>query len=171
VSENLYVMDTSSFIELGRKFGKYKDVVVSLWKGMEQLANGGQLCAPMKVFDELNPETDKEKDEVRKWVESHKQAIFREIDADQLIALKEIVRKYPNWKNVETEKNEADQYVVALALALKRRKQKTVTDYRIVVVTEESADPKRLKIPSVCTEHGIKSLNLHDMFVEEGWKF
>jgi len=171
VSENLYVMDTSSFIELGRKFGKYKDVVVSLWKGMEQLAKNGQLCAPMKVFDELNPETDMEKDEVRKWVESHKQVLFREIDADQLIVLKGVIRKYPNWVNPETDKNDADPYVVALALALKQCKQKKMIEYQIVVVNEESTDPKRLKIPSVCKEYGIKSLNLHDMFVEEAWKF
>lgn len=171
MSENIYVVDTSSFIEFGRKFGKYKDVIVSLWERMEQLARNGQLCAPMKVFDELNPETDKEKDEVGKWVKSHKHAIFREIDEDQLIALKGIVSKYPGWKNVETERNEADQYVVTLALVFKQCKQKKVVDYQVVVVTEESADPKRLKIPSVCKDYGIKCLNLHDMFVEEGWKF
>jgi hypothetical protein len=171
LSDNIYVVDTSSFIELGRKFGKYKDILVSLWKGMENLARNGQLCAPMKVYEDLNRETDKEKDMIRKWAEIHKQILFRGIDAEQAIALKGVIRKHPNWVNPETDKNEADPYVAALALAFRQCKQRKVIDYQIVVVTEESADPKRLKIPSVCSGYGIRSINLHDMFVEEGWKF
>ena len=165
VSDNAYVIDTSSLIEL-RPFLKYKDVVVSLWSNMETLIDSGRLMAPEIVFTDLKGKSD----DVLAWAKSH-MSLFHKMTEDQLKILKEIENRYPGWVDINSNKNQSDPYVVALAISKKNEKQKDLAYSNVIVVNEESKNPKRLKIPSVCKNYGIESIDLGEFFKKEDWKF
>jgi len=170
----IYVFDTSSFIEL-KKFSEYSDILVSLWSNLEHLAMKGRLISPKKVLEDLIPDLEKpgtKNDELVAWAKNHNTLFQDEEDLDFLKALAEITNKYKQtWVDIDSEKNQSDPYVVALAVSRKKKQRETLIESEIVVVTEESQDFNRLKIPKVCNDFGIRCVNLHQFFKEEGWKF
>lgn len=87
-----------------------------------------------------------------------------------------IVNRYgTTWIDIDSGKNQSDQYVVALAISMNKKLKKTLHAFdsktEVIVVTEESQNLERLKIPKVCNSYGIRCVNLHQFFQEEGWKF
>ena len=85
--------------------------------------------------------------------------------------MKDIENKYPQWIDPNSDKNQSDPYIVALVLSKKREKQKGLVYSNIIVVTEESKDSNRLKIPAVCKNYGVESINLDEFFQKEDWRF
>jgi hypothetical protein len=165
MGNNAYVIDTSSLLEL-RPFLKYKKTIVSLWSNMENIIDAGRLMAPDMVFDDLKVKSD----DILFWAKSHR-SLFKKVTSSQLKILKDIENKYPQWVDPNSNKNQADPYVVALAIAMKQVRQKGLVYSNVIVVNEESKDPKRLKIPSVCKGYGVESINLSELFEKEGWQF
>lgn len=174
MTDNIYVFDTSSFIELER-LKTYSDVFVSLWSNLEKLVNAKQLISPKKVLEDLRADLENPKaksNALINWVKDHEKLFQDENDQEFLNALQRIANKYQKtWVDIDSEKNQSDPYVVALAVSKKKKLEGTLFGGKVIVVTEEDQNLNRLKIPKVCNEYGIRCLNLHQFFQAEGWKF
>ena len=46
----------------------------------------------------------------------------------------------------------------------------TAMKYDLIIITEEKKDQK-LKIPDICNHYGIKTMNITELCVAEGWVF
>lgn len=160
---NSYVIDTSSLIRLA-SFNR--SVFVGLWANMEGLIEEGRLSAPKAVLNDLKAKDDR----IFRWAKAH-DALFVDISSRELEILRDIENSHPNWVDINSAKNHADPYVVALAAYKKKQRQRKLRHYKVTIVTEESKDPKRLKIPSVAKDYGIESIDLDGLFQMEGWKF
>lgn len=172
--ENLYIIDTSSLIEIQRQYPS--DIFPSVWSHIHELAISGRLVAPVEVKKELLEGYDL----LLNWVNDH-ETIFLEVDEDLIVTTQEILRQFPRIADAESDKlHHADPFVVGLALQMRDQSQQKLTRYRICVVTHEKgklADNPRLhpnnmkKIPDVCSHLGIDSMDHFGMFREENWSF
>ncbi len=173
-TENLYIIDTSSLIELQRRYPS--DIFPSVWEHIHDLAIAGRLIAPIEIKKELLEGYDI----LLQWVTDH-DFIFREFDEDIIEKTQEVLSRFPRIADSESDKLfHADPFVIALALAMKEQPQQTLVKYRICVVTNEKGkligNPKlhpnnMKKIPDVCSHYGINSTDHLGLFREENWLF
>ncbi|MFA6049183.1 MAG: DUF4411 family protein [Candidatus Micrarchaeia archaeon] len=160
----MYIIDSSSLIGLNRF---HADVFISLWSCLEKSVTTNQLIAPKKVFEDLQHMDD----EIAKWATINSKMFKDENDKTFITALSDVINRHQNWIDLDSEKNGSDPYVVALALLKRKESKETLEPKEVIVITEESQDLARLKIPSVCNGYNLRCLNLHQFFQEEGWKF
>ncbi len=173
-NENLYIIDSSSLIELQRRYPP--DIFPTVWEHIHDLAIAGRLIAPVEVKKELLEGYDI----LLQWVTDH-DFVFREFDDDFIVKTQEILKQFPRIADSESDKlYHADPFVVALALTMKERPQQTLIKYRICVVTNEKGklignpnlhQNNMKKIPDVCTHFGIDCIDHFGMFREENWLF
>jgi len=111
-------------------------------------------------------------DDLRKWAQKQKK-LFRDLDANQIKIVKEILTKYPSLAKSDSDTPCADPFVIALAIELTRDPQKTLdpTIKKRIVVSEERLHGSRVKIPLVCKEYNIDCITMIEMCRSEGWKF
>ena len=89
---------------------------------------------------------------------------------EQIKIVKEILSTYPNL--IKTDRlYAADPWVIALAIVMDRSPQKTLVEIKRIVVTEERLRGERVRIPLVCKDYSIESIDILEMFRVEGWKF
>ena len=163
MTENCYIIDTSSLVELNKH--NPMDVYHSVWERMEQLIKNGRLFAPKEVYHEIS----RIDDQLKEWSKTQ-DLLFVEPSRKQIELLKDILRKYPSLIDIGRQ-YDADPWVIALTVELATSSQKTLMVIKRVVVTEEKIRGNRIKIPFVCNEYHIESLDIIGMFREEGWKF
>ncbi|MFH1849337.1 MAG: DUF4411 family protein [archaeon] len=163
---NFYIMDTSSLIELNRRYPI--DVFPSLWKNVEELINKGMLISHREVLKEISVKDDA----LKKWAVKQKN-LFRDTDEKQAAIVKEILKKYPSLINSDGELSGADPFIIALAVSLDDGKQKTLvpTSKSKIIVTEEKLRGAKIRIPYVSKEYSIDCINMIEMCRAEGWKF
>lgn len=174
----IYVFDTSSFVEL-KKLLKYADVLVSLWSNLDRLIAEKRLISAKKVFEDLKrylPNPKVKSDDLMEWVKKNESLFQDENNQDFVNALKIIVNQYgTSWVDPDSQKNQSDQYVIAQAISMNKKLKRTLNAFdsktEVIVVTEESQNLERLKIPKICHTYDIRCVNLHQFFQEEGWKF
>ena len=157
-----YVIDTSSLIRLK----EYPQDIFPIRSDLAKFVKDGRLVSPKAVLDELKPQDD----EIYNWAKNQTK-LFEGVKGKQAEWLKEIMNKYREWVNVNSGKNLADPYVVVLAISHKTLSKNTLSQKEVVVVTEESQDLKKLRLPKVCNDYSIRSMDLHDLFRNEGWTF
>ena len=88
----------------------------------------------------------------------------------QLQYVSQIISKFPNLIDSDREKDQADPWLIALAIEEQSKLELFNPKQKLVVVNEESkAKPQR--IPDVCNYYGLKSLNLLELFKYFGWDF
>ncbi len=161
--ETIYIADTSALIEIQQKYPH--DVFGGLWKNLSGLAKNGKMIAPRHVFDEIKSYA--LEDYLKTWATQHKN-MFKEPTPAHYLKVKEILASFPNLINTKSEFEQADPYVVAMALCVER--QTTLVGNIRVVVTEESFT-KPQRIPDVCRNYSITCINTIEMFRQEGWRF
>ena len=159
----VYIVDSSSLVALNKS--NPMDIFQSTWKRIEGLAQQNRLLAPREVLDEIT----RFDDVLAKWGKEHSK-IFIDPTPDQIMIVKEILRKYPSL--IERGKRfAADPWVIALAIEMIRSKQSTLIEIKRVVVTEEKLRGNRIRIPYVCKEYSVEAIDILDMFRREGWVF
>src|SRR3989338_1424888 len=163
MSHNYYVIDSSSLIDLNHT--NPIDVFPTVWKKLEGLIYNGTLLSPREVFNEIR-EGD---DQLTQLVKKQKK-MFVIPTTRQIEIVKDILAKYPSIVN-ENNKYDADPWIIALAVKLSKSTQKTVFPVKRLVVTEERLRGSQIRIPFVCQQYSIESINIVDMFRQEGWKF
>lgn len=160
-----YCIDTSALIDLKPY---YPDVFPSLWKNIEQFISQGRLIAPCEVLYELEKYGDKD-DELLKWAKKHKK-MFKGLDNEQINQMRDIVRNFRNFVDINKTTPEADPFVIALAISEGCTVVTSEQPAKLVanLVVNPSARPK---IPDVCEFYKVKWLPLSEFFREQKWKF
>lgn len=163
MTDNCYIIDTSSLIELNKH--NPMDVYPGVWQRIEQLINTGRLLAPKEVFYEIRNIDD----QLHSWSKTHDN-LFVEPTYEQIEIVKKILEKYPSLIDIN-RKYDADPWVIALAIELVNNPQMTFIKIKRIVVTEEKLRGNRIRIPFVCIDNKIEFLDIIGMFREEEWKF
>jgi len=159
---NIYVIDTSSLIELK---GFPRDIFVTVWKDIEDLVQREILISTEEVLEELK----KKEDVISTWAKNNK-SMFKTLTQEQLIEVKNILNIFPNLIDVNRETPQADPFIIALALYEEPQK-KIIQTQKIIITNEKISSGKRPKIPNICTYFNIKCVNLFDFFREMAWKY
>jgi len=149
-----YCIDTSALIDLSMQYPV--DVFPSLWTDLERLKRNARLVAPRQVLEELVPKND----ELLAWARANKD-MFAEKTEEHMRLVTEILVNFPKLVDILKETEEADPFVIALA----------ITDSRSVVTSERSGHPSRPKIPDVCAQYEIECLSLVEFFRQENLKY
>ena len=163
---NYYVIDSSSLIELNRRYPI--DVFPTLWKNVETLIEKGFLISHKEVLKEISIMDDA----LNKWAKKQKK-FFKELDEKQMEIVRQILNKYPSLAKSDNETAAADPFVIALAVEMGSDPQKTLfqTVKGRIIVTEEKLRGNKVKIPFVCKDYSIECIDIIEMCRVEGWKF
>jgi len=140
----LYCFDTSAFVALNRTDESVISIPASLWEHLEKMMRQGDLVSHKIVFNE----------------------IFLDKTPAQILKVPEIIAKFPALINYEMEREQADPWIVALAIE-KAREQKLFEKVLPIVISQESYKSP-MKIPAVCKHFGILHKSLKEFFGEIG---
>lgn len=163
MKQTRYIIDTSSLIELNKH--NPMDIFQTPWKRIEELIKNKRLFAPKEVLNEINQYDDT----LAAWAKKHSD-LFIEETAEQIKIVKEILKTYPSLIKKD-KRHAADPWVIALAIEMIQNPQQTLLEIKRIVVTEEKLRGNKVRIPYVCQEYKIESIDILDMFRMEGWKF
>lgn len=125
--------------------------LVTLWEDLGDRIENQEIVATKEVYTEI----DQKDDSLMEWVEARKY-MFIEIDEEQQTIQKEIMKQFPRWVDHDRQKNDADPWVIALAIK-----------YNLVAVSNErSGSEENPTIPYVCKKFGVEHLSLKKEFLE-----
>jgi len=158
----IYIIDASSLIELERLVTK--DFFSPLFSSLENLITSGNLISHEEVFKELIRKDGTEGD-ICRWAKKQS-TLFKRINNIQIEKTREILRIFQNLIDPYS-KNNADPFLIALALI--REKQQKLVPPTYAIVTEEIINKKlnKTKIPDVCNHYKIECLNLNNFLKKE----
>jgi hypothetical protein len=159
-----YCIDTSSLIRCARD--RPFDIDETVWKRLHHLVEEERLICPREVIIEIEVGDDV----LARWIKKNAKRIIRESE-ELLVSAREVQAAFPNWIDKEKEHEEADPFLIALALVRNKILSESLIKGECFIVTEESTDPNKLRIPRIARYFGLKCMNLHDFFRSEGWKF
>lgn len=164
--ESKYILDANIFIEAARRYYAF-DFGTKFWDFLVKRANNGIICSIDKVLREIQ-KGDKD-DPLRRWAESEFYNYFLPTNNDEVLQYYRNVINLPNINqysdsaiNDFLREDNADAWVVAYA------KYKQLT-----VVTHEAYDSnikKRVPIPNVCKEIGIKYIDTFEILRKLNFK-
>jgi len=164
----IYVIDTSAFIFLDKEY--HYDVFTLLWdKHFINLVDEGKLVSTIEVKNELK----KQDDFLYNWIKKNCSQMFFETDDNIARHLKKL-EKYNNFIDAEKPSSEdADPFVVALALEISTREDLELTKDNIMIVHYEkgSGDPHGPKLFDVVKYEGFKNGHLINIFKNERIKW
>jgi hypothetical protein len=163
MTNNVYIIDSSSLIELNKHHAM--DVFVSVWKNLSELIKNDRLIAPREVLKEI----ENFDDSLAKWSKKQKK-LFKNPTKKQIEIVQEILKEYPSIVNIDA-KNSADPWVIALAIEQSTNRQQTLFQIKRIVVTEEKLRGNKVRIPYICLNKNIESIDVVDLFRTENWKF
>lgn len=158
-SDTLYVIDTSSFIEVERF---YPDQFPSFWRDLDALADAGRLQSVSEVTKELVHQYTR--DHLAKWVTARDKLFPTPAGAESKVVAD--IFKVPGFSALVNHQKQlkggvvADPWVIARAVTLKG-----------TVVAEESKDLNKVRIPKVCKHFNIPCVDLQGLMKQEGWVY
>lgn len=164
--KNIYCFDSSAFIALNRTSDSVIKIPESVWDHIEDMMNNGQLISHQIVFNELTSFS-KNPDFVAKWIEDKKQFFYPKTDF-QIVKVADIISKFPGLIDYKSEKEEADPWLIALAL--EQSKKDNLFEICVSVVVSQESSKKSQKIPAVCKNFEVRHLPLREFFDETGLK-
>ena len=97
---DIYIIDTSSLIEMKDKYPVDVSLFKPVWKKVEEVCQEGRLIAPVQVLKEI----EQVDDELKRWAKS-KRKIFIKPYKSQCDKVLEILSRFPflaNLKNLVT---------------------------------------------------------------------
>lgn len=162
----IFCIDSSSFIHLHRFYPP--NFSKDIWSEFETLFDQNKIISHIIVFEELTTGS-KNKDDLTKWI-IPKRKYFKDYSLIQLHYVSQIINKFPNLIESDREKDQADPWLIALAIEEQLQMKLFNPKQKVVVVNEESKN-KLQKIPDVCNHYGLENLNLLELFKYFGWDF
>lgn len=139
-----------------------------LWRHLEDLFSDGILISHIIVYDEIVPKQGN-KDPLAKWITPFKSS-FQEITQEQLDLLPDILSKFPKLVNEDSEKDQADPYLIAMLVAKMNNLGIFGKESNYVIVSAES-ERSSIKIPAACRHYNIRHMNLNQFFDSIGLQF
>lgn len=162
---NIYCFDTSAFITLGRTHEKVIELPASLWDHLEKMMRDGQIISHRLVFDEISSDI-KDPDFVAQWI-ADKKACFLERTSAQISMVPNIVSRCPDLIDYQREHEQADPWLIALAIEKSKEQTLFYVNVSSKVVSQESSNSPK-KIPAACKYFGIQHRSLREFFDEMG---
>lgn len=151
----MYCIDTSALVDCWWKHYP-PDVFPTVWRGLEQLAQRGQLVATEEVRTELA----RRLDDLHRWA-TGQPVLFFAIDAAIQVRVQVIVTQFPNLVGPGPTQSYADPFVIALA---------QLRGFAVVTSEQRTNNRAKPKIPDVCIALSVPYMNLIEMFRQQGWK-
>jgi Domain of unknown function (DUF4411) len=160
----LYCFDASAFITLSRTDERVIQIPESVWTRLAKLMEEGVIISHQLVFDEISSQS-KNPDFIAKWVADKQDYFLPRTDAQKEI-VPDIVRKFPHLIDFAREKEQADPWLIALAIE-KERDTGIFHKTEATIVSQENPESSK-KIPAVCKKFDIKHLSLRGFFDKMG---
>ena len=156
-----YLLDSNIFIQAHRVYYPF-DVVPGFWSKLAELSKRGLICSIDKVKKEI---CSREPDMLATWCEEELDASFFFDSSVSINIYTDII----SWAFSEVRFNQnakedflatdlADPWLVAYA-----------KQFDLAIVTHEVSLPfgkKKIKIPDVCNQFGVRFISLMEMFRE-----
>lgn len=153
--EAIWIIDTSSLIEI-KSFHNSKTIFVEL----EKLVKQGKLGFPSQVLEELARRVDP--DEPAIWARKMSKEYLGKWYEPDGIYTDEVLSKVGGVLDRTKKKVEADQFILAIALQLKRK------EYTVTVVTEERSDKVKMSMKTASKILGLNVCNINDFLRQLG---
>ncbi|PKN02016.1 MAG: hypothetical protein CVU77_03545 [Elusimicrobia bacterium HGW-Elusimicrobia-1] len=157
-----YYIDTSALIRTFRFYPQ--SLIAPIWGKLEAMFKSGQLASHRFVYEEITTAA-KSPDILSKSITPLKE-YFKTQTYSQTKIVADIISKFPGLIDPNQEKEEADPWLIAIAIM---EKIKNIAK-DICVVSEES-ERKPNKIPAVCKHYKIEHLNLERFYLKIGLDF
>lgn len=162
--QNIYCFDTSAFLTLSRINENVIEMPAALWSQLEKMMGDGQLISHRLVFDEISSDTE-HPDFITKWI-ADKINYFLEITPAQVRMVPDIVKNFPGLIDYQREREQADPWLIALAV--EKGKENMLFQKNISIVVSQESRKSSKKIPTVCKSFGIQHRSLREFFDEVG---
>ncbi len=160
-SQKTYCLDANVLIQAWQKYYAPR-FCPTYWEVLNTLGKRGVIFLPELVYEEIV----RTEDDLSKWVKSSDIEI-RKMDESVTFCLKHIFDANPIHKHLVDNirgRSQADPWVIAHAIkenAIVVTKEKKIT----------AASSKRIRIPNVCDNMGIKCIDDFQMITELGLTF
>jgi len=162
--DRVYIFDTSVFLNLyliDRDSMRLPDEV---WDKLDELMQEGHIISHRYVYDEIVSDS-KDPDKISAWLLARK-AYFPKESVAQVTHMIEVVKKFPKLIDADNEKEQADPWLVALAVEFNSQ----YDDKEFIVVTQEKKT-KSTNLPAACSDFKVEAISLAEFFEEVGIKF
>lgn len=162
----IYCVDTSAFITMHRFYPSR--IIPDLWLHLGDLFNQKKILSHQIVFDEIVPKTGN-KDKLAQWLTNYR-ANFISTSQRQLELVPDILSNFPKLIDAESEKDQADPWLVAMLIEIMERDGMFGDQSNYVMVTTES-ERRTTGLPAACKHYDIKHLNLFEFFEANEFQF
>lgn len=157
----MYCLDTNIFLDWWER--RYPpDLFPSIENEMTALADANTICAPERVWDEIQHVGSAD---LRTWAKANR-SIFCAHDVALQTEANAIQVKYPGLIDPYARHDEADRYIIALA----RLKKFKVVTHETSAQTKKNP-PRSHYIPDVCKAENVLCITFVDMMREQRWSF
>jgi len=156
-----YCLDANVLIQAWQKYYNPK-FCPDYWNVLIELGKQEKIFIPEPVYDEIT----RTEDDLSRWLKKSKISI-KKITGPVTICLQKIYSDNPFHKNLVDNtkaRSLADPWIIAFAMS---EKATVVTKEEKITVLSS----KRIKIPNVCDNMGIRCINDFDFINESGIKF
>lgn len=158
-AETVYVIDTSSIIEIRRQFSQLgRADLKSVYEKIDPLVTAGKLQFPLQVYQELEFGRTNLKglDDVPfEWIDQHRHMAIPDVKLFEYV--RKVLAIAPNLVDADKVQgaDEADPWVVGLELSLLQQGN------RVAVITEDRRDRlNKMSIQSACGLLNIPAISM-----------
>lgn len=193
MTENIYILDTSLFLDLFKKhpIDIYSKFWIKLNQKLDSLLCDGRLILTDLVKDEVihtaGKREDGSDDPAVMWIKERSKYIQNiSNDFDIVSKVQKIIELFPRSANIDDVPPDADPYLIAYSLLKREQVDLSGNVPNLVIITHEkrnrntniekirSQKPPHqeiTKIQSICDYYEIESMDVFEFFRAEGWTF
>ncbi len=165
-TKKIYCFDTSAFVNLSKTSEDVIHIPNELWDYLEKMIKKGEVISHKIVFDELVTKSKKpEKVFISRWIRD-KGKYFSNKTQFQIDTVSKIVSKFNGLIDPECEHEQADPWIIALAI--QKVNDSPLFGIKNVSVVSQEGKFSDKKIPAVCASFGVEHLSLRGFFQEIG---
>ncbi|MDD2753747.1 MAG: DUF4411 family protein [Candidatus Portnoybacteria bacterium] len=161
--KKIYCFDSSAFISINRADASVIKLPDEIWEEIDSMMKSGNIISHEIVFDEICSK--KSTDFLSKWI-IDKKPYFLSTTQSQADIVADIIKKFPSIIDYKAEKEQADPWLISLAIETAKNTTLFAVNISIVVSQENPNSSK--KIPAVCKQFKVKHMSLREFFDDIG---
>ncbi len=165
ITGKIYCIDSSVFISLNRI--NQIIPIPDIWIEFDKLFRSGRLLSHEFVYEEFNPES-KNPDFLAKWMKDKKE-YFVGTTEKQFQLVEKILERFEGLINPDKEKNEADPWIIALAIEKNEEVTLFGQNIEYYVVSREKIKSST-KIPAACRAFNVPHMSFEEFLEDNGWR-
>jgi len=165
-TSDIYFIDTSALVTLFRDY--HHDLIDSIWEKIEGLFRSGRMYSHRLVYDEIT--WDSKRPDLPSKKITPLQAYFKPVTFEQAQIVSNIVKRFPGFIDIKSEKEESRPWLIAAGILEQRQLSLFNPDKTVFIVTEES-ELDRNGVPTATKGFGLSHLNLNEFIRINNWSF